>query len=152
MPIIAVLLSLLSLVPFIWFGLGAVTANADTALRSLVGLIDYAALILTFSGGVHWGLGLAPGAPHPTIRFAVGVGSLIVAWAALFTAQLAGGFLALAILIVGYLLAIVTEYRAANVWLMPGWYMWLRWGISAVALVMMAIVVVLRGLGQTIVF
>jgi hypothetical protein len=152
MPLIAILLSLLALVPFVGFGLGAVSANLDTAARSMLALIDYAALVLTFAGGVHWGFGLAPDARRTTIRFVGGAAPLIVAWAALVSVPLAGGLLALAILMVGYLLAIVTEHRASRLWLMPPRYMMLRWGVSVVALVMLAIVLVLRGIGQTIVF
>jgi hypothetical protein len=152
MPLIAVLLGLLSLVPFVWFGLGAVSADLDTAVRSLVAFIDYAALILTFAGGVYGGLGLAPDAHRSSIRFVAGAAPLLVAWAALVSVQLAGGLVALAILLLGYLAAIIAEYRMAHLWLMPGQFMWLRWGISVVALVMLAIVLVLRGIGQTIVF
>lgn len=152
MPLIAVLLGLLSLVPFVWFGLGAVSADLGTAAWSLVALIDYAALILTFAGGVYGGLSLAPDAARPSTRFVASAVPLLVAWVALVSGQFAGGFVALSILILGYLAAIMAEHRTARRWLMPGRYMWLRWGISVVALVMLAIVLVLRGIGQTIVF
>jgi heme exporter protein D len=36
--------------------------------------------------------------------------------------------------------------------LVPAHYVWMRWGFSVVAVVMMGMVVILRGLGQTIVF
>jgi heme exporter protein D len=36
--------------------------------------------------------------------------------------------------------------------LVPQGYVWMRWGFSVVAVVMMVIVLVLRGVGQTIVF
>jgi Protein of unknown function (DUF3429) len=152
MPMIAVPLALLSLVPFVWFGLGAVSADLNTAARSLIALIDYAALILTFGGGVHWGLGFSPDVRRPTIRLLAGIAPLVVAWAALVSVPLAGGLVALVILMVGYLLAILIEHRAATLWLVPGRYMMLRWAISVVALVMLLVVLVLRGLGQTIVF
>jgi Protein of unknown function (DUF3429) len=149
---IAVPLGLLSLVPFIWFGLGAVSADLNTAARSLLALIDYAALILTFAGGVHWGLGFAPDVRRPSVRLVAGAAPLVVAWAALVSVPLAGGLVALLILMVGYLLAILIEHRAAALWLIPGRYMMLRWTVSLVALVMLVIVLVLRGIGQTIVF
>lgn len=152
MPLIAVLLGLLSLVPFVWFGLGAVSADLDAAARSFIALIDYAALILTFAGGVHWGLCFTPESRRTSIRMAASAVPLVISWAALVSVPLAGGIVALAILMAGYLLAIITEHRAAQLWVMPGWYMWLRWGVSVVALVMLAIVLVLHGIGQTIVF
>jgi hypothetical protein len=149
---IAVPLGLLSLVPFIWFGLGAVNADLNTAARSLLALIDYAALILTFAGGVHWGLGFDPDVRRPSVRLVAGAAPLVVAWAALVSVPLAGGLVALVILMAGYLLAIVIEHRTAALWLIPARYMVLRWAVSLVALVMLAIVLVLRGIGQTIVF
>ena len=72
MPTIAIPLSLLVLVPFIGFALGAVGHIPETAERMLIGLIDYAALVLGFAGGVHWGLALAPGAQRPALRFGAG--------------------------------------------------------------------------------
>ena len=61
MPTIAIPLSLLGLVPFVVFAGGAVGQNPQTAEHLLFALIDYAALILAFAGGVHWGLALLPG-------------------------------------------------------------------------------------------
>ena len=72
MPTIALPLGLLALAPFLWFGLGAVGPVPETAERMLMALIDYAALVLAFFGGVHWGgLALVPGAARATLRFRV---------------------------------------------------------------------------------
>ena len=68
MPAIVIALSLLGLVPFVFFALGAVGHIPETAEHMLVGLIDYAALILAFAGGVHWGLALVPGAVRSSPR------------------------------------------------------------------------------------
>ena len=77
MPPIAVLLSLLGLGPFVFFAFGAVGHIPESAEHMLVGLIDYSALILSFAGGVHWGLALLPGAVRPAVRFGAGVLPLI---------------------------------------------------------------------------
>jgi hypothetical protein len=152
MPTITLPLALLSLVPFIWFGFGAVSHIPETAERMLVALIDYAALILTFAGGVHWGLALAPNAVRPSVRFLAGALPLIVAWVGLILAQLVAPSVSLAVLALGTLATVMTEHRASQRMLVPSHYMWLRWGISGVALVVMTMVLVLRGIGQTIVF
>ncbi|HEY2131789.1 MAG TPA: DUF3429 domain-containing protein [Acetobacteraceae bacterium] len=152
MPAIAVMLSLIGLVPFVMFALGAVGHIPATAERMLVSLIDYAALILGFAGGVHWGLALLPGAVRPAIRFGAGVLPLIVAWIALVLAQMVDPSVALAILILGYLATVLTEHRAGQRLLVPPGYVWMRWGYSIVAVVLMVIVLVLRGVGQTIAF
>jgi hypothetical protein len=152
MPTIAIPLSLLGLVPFIVFACGAVGQNPQTSEHLLFALIDYAALVLAFAGGVHWGLALPPEALQPSLRLSAGVFPLIVAWIALVLAQLLAPWVALAVLIASYLATVLTEHRAAGRLLLPPRYVWLRWGFSLVAVVMMGMVLILRGLGQTIVF
>ncbi len=152
MPTITIPLSLLGLVPFIVGGLAAVGHIPHTAEIALVALIDYAALILAFAGGVHWGLALLPGTAHASLRIALGVVPMLVAWAAVVLAQMVAPTVALCVLILGYLATVLTEHRAAQRFLLPERYVWLRWGFSAVAAAMMLIVVIVRGLGQTIVF
>jgi hypothetical protein len=152
MPTIVIPLSLLGLVPLIIFACGAVGHIPETAERMLVALIDYAALVLAFSGGVHWGLALAPEAVRPSLRFGAGVLPMIVAWIGLVLAQLVAPSVALTLLIIGYLATVLTEHRAAQRMLVPPRYVWVRWVVSIVAVVMMAMVLVLRALGQTITF
>ena len=101
MPTIAITLSLLGILPLIIFGGGAVGHNPETAERMLVALIDYAALMLAFAGGVHWGLALLPEAVRPTVRFFAGVLPMIVGWVGLVLAQLVAPSVALAVLILG---------------------------------------------------
>jgi len=152
MPTIVLPLSLLGLVPLIVFACGGVGHVPETAERMLAALIDYAALVLAFAGGVHWGLALLPGAPRPSLRFCAGVLPMIVAWVGLVLAQLVAPTVALAVLIAGYLATVLTEHRMAGRLLVPSGYLWIRWSFSVVAVIMMAMVLVLRGLGQTIVF
>jgi hypothetical protein len=152
MPAIAIAFSLLGLVPLVFFAFGAVGHIPETAERMLVSLIDYAALILSFSGGVHWGLALLPGAVQPSARIGAGVLPLIVAWVGLVLAQMVSPTVALAVLIVGYLAIVLTEHQAAQRLQLPSRYVWIRWGFSVVSMVMMVMVLILRGIGQTIVF
>jgi hypothetical protein len=142
MPSIIIPLSLLGLVPFIAAGLVAIGHNPRTAALGLVGLIDYAALILAFSGGVHWGLGLLPGAVRPSARIAAGVLPMLVGFVALLLILLPT--IALSVLILGYLATVLIEHRAAERFLVPSRYIWTRWAFSAVAVIMMAIVLVGR--------
>ena len=152
MPTIAMILSLLGLAPLIFLACGAVGTIPETASRMLIALIDYASLILAFVGGVHWGLALPPGAVRPTLRFAAGILPLVAAWIGLVLAQLVAPWIALAVLIIGYLGTVLAEHRAAQRSLLPLPYVWARWGFSVVAVVMMAMVLILRGVGQTVVF
>jgi hypothetical protein len=152
MPAIAIAFSLLGLVPLVFFAFGAVGHIPETAERMLVSLIDYASLILSFSGGVHWGLALLPGAVRPSARFGASVLPLIVAWIDLVLAQMVSPTVALVVLIVGYLAIVLTEHQTAQRLLVPSHYIWIRWGFSVVSMVMMVMVLILRSIGQTIVF
>jgi uncharacterized protein DUF3429 len=147
MPAIAILLSLVGLVPFVVFGFGAVGHIPETAERMLVALIDYSALILAFAGGVHWGLALVPAAARPGVRFGAGVLPLIVAWTGLVVAQMVSPSVALSVLVLGYVATVLTEHRAARRLLVPSGCVWMRWGVSAVAVVMMVMVLIRRGIG-----
>ncbi len=152
MPTIVIPLSLLGLVPLIVFAAGAVGQNPETAVHLLFALIDYAALVLAFAGGVHWGLALLPEAARPSLRLGAGILPMLVAWVALVLGQLVAPSVALALLIAGYLATVLTEHRAAKRSLVPSGYVWMRWVFSVVAIIMMAMVLILRGVGQTIVF
>ena len=152
MPPIIIPLTLLGLVPLIVFACGAVGHMPQTAELMLIALIDYAALILAFAGGVHWGLAMAPESARPTMRVSAGVLPMILGWIGLVLAQLVAPSVALAVLIAGYLATVLTEHRAAKRSLMPSGYMWMRWVFTVVAVAMMAMVLTLRALGQTIVF
>jgi uncharacterized protein DUF3429 len=149
---IAISLSVLGLVPLIYFAIGAVGPIPGSAELSLVSLIDYAAVVLAFAGGVHWGLALAPGATRPGLRFGAGVLPLIVAWGSVVVAQMVAPTVALAVLVVAYLATVLTEHRASRRLLVPSNYVWMRWGFTVVALAMMIMVMVLRGVGHTIGF
>jgi hypothetical protein len=145
-------LSLLGLVPFVVFGIAAVGHIPENAERGLVALIDYAALVLAFTGGVHWGLAMLPNAARASLRAAAGVLPMVVSWVGVILAQMVSPSVALAVLILGYLATVLTEHRAAQLFLLPSRYVWVRVGFSVVAVVVMLAVFILRGLGQTIVF
>ncbi len=152
MPAIAIPLSLLGLVPFVLFAFGAVAPNPVSADHLLLALIDYAALVLGFAGGVHWGPGAAAGAARANLRFGAGVLPLIAAWIALVLAQTVAPWVALVLLIAGYLATVLTEQRALRRLLLPPRYLWIRWGFTVVAVASMLVVLTVRGFGQTIVF
>ena len=155
MPAIAIPLALLGLVPFVLCAFGAVVADPASAGHLLLALIDYAALVLGFAGGVHWGLALPPGSVRANLRFSAGVLPLIAAWIALVLAQTVAPRVALVLLIAGYLATVLTEHRALRRLLLPPGYVWMRWGFTIVAVVSMLtvlLVLTVRGVGQTIVF
>ena len=83
---LVILLSVLGLVPFVACGLAALGPDLDTATRMLEALIGYAAVILAFAGGIHWGFELQSRQPDKFVhRARLGLGILppLVGWIAL---------------------------------------------------------------------
>jgi hypothetical protein len=129
----------------------------------LTALIAWGALVLAFTGGLHWGLVLRepeaapPVAPagKPEIgrntRIGLAVLPLILGWVALLLPLVAAAWLALLLLIVAYIVALLAEHHAARRLVLPSRYLWLRWGFTIVAVAMLTTVLTLRLLGQTIV-
>jgi hypothetical protein len=155
MPLLVILLSVLGLVPFVFCGLAALGPNADTAARMLSALIGYAALILAFAGGVHWGFELQSRHADRWIgrlRLTIPAAALLAAWLALELPILVAPLGSLIVLIVAYIGAALIEHRAARSNLMLPGYLWLRWGFTVPAVAMLVTVFTLRILGQTIAF
>ena len=155
MPLLAILLSVLGLVPFIACGLAALGSNPVTAARMLDALIAYAAVILAFAGGIHWGFELQSRQPDSSVeraRLGLGIVPLLVGWVALLLPLVAAAWIALVVLIAGYIGTVLVEQEAGRRDLLPPRYLWLRWGFTLVAVAMMMTVLTLRLLGQTIRF
>ncbi len=160
LPALAILLGVAGLIPFLACGLFAVSVAGPLANTWLLALIFYGAVVLSFLGGVHWGLALAAPEPDPTLgdaarhdrlRFGLGVLPSLIGWAALLSTVLIAPELALAVLIAGFCAAVVTETRLARSELLPGGYLWLRWALSVVVVAVLVTVLVLRLLGVQVV-
>jgi hypothetical protein len=155
MPLLAILLSVLGLVPFIVCGLAALGPNPVTAARMLTTLIDYAALVLAFSAGIHWGFELQSSQQSKVLgraRLGIAAAALTVSWIATVLPMVAAAWLSLVVLIAAYIGAVLIEQEAAKRGLIPPHYLWLRWGFTIVAAAMLVTVLMLRLLGQTIAF
>lgn len=156
LPTFAILLGLGGLVPFAGCGLGALSPDPELAERALLALVAYGAVILAFLGGVHWGFALEDSGTTPTVRvqrlrFGLGVLPSLLGWTALLVTFLGFPLLALVLLMVGVIGTTLVEARAARGGLMPQSYMRLRWALSAVVLVCLAGVCLVRALGGRIV-
>jgi hypothetical protein len=155
MPLLAILLSVLGLIPFIACGLVALGPDQVSADRMMSALIAYAAVTLAFAGGVHWGFELQSGQQDTFVqraRLGFGVIAPLVGWIALLLPLVVAPWMALIVLIAAYIGTVLVEHRAAGRALLPPRYLWLRWGFTVVAVAMMITVVTLRLLGQTIKF
>jgi hypothetical protein len=155
MPLVAILLTLAALLPFVACGLAAAGGHAEPADRMLAVLIAYAAVMLSFTGGVSWALALRSGGTPATgwrPWLLAGGMPVLLAWAALVTEHELPGWTALPILIAGHAMAVLAEHHAGWLGEMPAPYAMLRWVFAGVAVAMLTTVLILRITGSTIVF
>ncbi|MBV9655917.1 MAG: DUF3429 domain-containing protein [Acetobacteraceae bacterium] len=155
LPLLAILLGIAGLIPFVVCGLGAIVVNPARAQAMLWGLMGYGAVVLSFLGAVHWGFalgqpegGLAQSARAERLRLTLGVIPALVGWAALFSTLALPSWIGLCLLIGGFIGTAITEHRATRHGLVPLRYMWMRWGLTAVVVAMLVTVLTLRVLGQ----
>jgi hypothetical protein len=162
LPTTAWLLGVAGLIPFVACALGAIGSfDAAQSARCLGGLIAYGAVILAFLGGVHWGFVLGAVAPEAfavraareRYRLVFGVLPSLAGWLALLLLLLLGqAELALATLIAGFVATTAAEAELRRRGLMPPGYMWLRWGLSIVVVLLLATVLTVRLVGGRIIF
>jgi hypothetical protein len=159
LPPIAIALGIAGLIPFIGCGIASVSTADGQAIRAFAALMEYGAVILAFLGGVHWGFVLAPTpgalpsatAPRDNLRLVLGVLPALIGWAALLAAQVLTPDVGLAVLIVGFIATVVTEWQMRDRATIPSGYMWLRWALSLVVLITLITVLALRLLGAKII-
>ena len=166
LPNIAVILGIAGLIPFIAAAIATLSASDEIrALFFVQLLVAYGAVILAFLGGVHWGFvlesptletlapeGLAAVTRRDTARMIGGVLPSLVGWAALIVMLLGSPAAALAILIAGFVAFTAAEAELRRRTLVPAGYMWLRWGLSVVVVLVLATVLTLRLIGARIFF
>ena len=151
MPALAILLGIAGLVPFIGCGLGAMTQD-NGADHMLAALMAYGAVTLSFLGGMQWGFALPAGADPRRQRWQLALGVLppLLGWLALLIALVAPRWIALAVLIAGFIGTALVEHRSVGPRIVPSGYLWLRWGMTVVAAAMLITVLTVRVLGVTI--
>ncbi|MEP3231798.1 MAG: DUF3429 domain-containing protein [Hyphomicrobiales bacterium] len=86
-PKAALILGLAGVLPFVVFGLLAITLGGEIVTPKLADtlLIGYGAVILSFTAGVRWGLALTvPNENDQALQLTVSTVPSIIAWAACF--------------------------------------------------------------------
>lgn len=98
----------------------------------MAAFMAYGAVILSFLGGIHWGLAIASDLGDGSLprRLVVSVVPSIVAWAGLLLPLRVG----LLVLAVGFAAMLYVDTRATRVGEAPPWYPRLRGPLSAVVL------------------
>ncbi len=121
-------------------GLGAIPFVALAAARWLADPIDYAsidmalvaygAVILSFLGGIHWGLAIAGSgtAQAPWRRLLLSVVPSLLGWVALLIPRAP----ALILLAVAFAAMVAIDTAAARAGRAPAWYPALRWPLTGI--------------------
>jgi len=141
-PAPALWLGLAGLLPF-WFPLLSMAGVIDwlSADRALLLQLGYAAIILSFLGGVRWGAALKlPRGPLQSTLFVLSVLPSLAAFVALILPARVG----LIVLIVCFLLQGVWDVQSSQRKELPGWFAALRTILTAGAVLALTAAVVVR--------
>jgi hypothetical protein len=154
LPILAIILSVLGLIPFIVCGLGAVAPNTITSLPAAQALIVYGAVVLSFLGAVHWGFTLATeNDPAERPRLLLGVAPAVAGWAAAAISIYAvEPLLGIALIIGLLLLAAAIEWRMHKRGWVPGGYITMRIALTGLVAAILITVLVVRTIGGHLIF
>ena len=128
-PPSAFLLGALGLIPFLALAVSPFALTDATRPRAMFALLVYGAVILSFLGGIHWGLAIGPGQTNLPRRLTLSVLPSLCGWLALLLSPRTG-----AILLAGGIIAtLALDLLATRAGEAPSWYPWLRIPLSGVA-------------------
>lgn len=131
-PSAAAWLGGLGALPFVCLSIATLTASARFTPMLSFALLTYGAVILSFLGGIRWGLAISRTSESEIKLFrqlGLSVAPSLLAWAALLTP--AGT--AHVILAVGFVVMLVVDIAASRFGEAPAWYPRLRWPLSCAA-------------------
>ena len=134
MPKIALILSLAGALPFVAGAAVLWTGPAAYAPSALQALITYAAVILSFLGGIQWGIGVSVSETAPRSAqslFLLSVVPALLAWAMLFI-DTSGARLLVAIFLFGFVWLIDALLHLQA--LIPDWFFRLRCLITPIVI------------------
>ena len=129
-PLIPKILGWGGVIPFILCGVASRSGDPDLMLYGLYGGTNYAAVILSFLGAVHWGLAMGSKRSDGWFIWSITPALLAAASLLIFDAQMR-----VWTLIPLFVMAWGVDYSAARQGLVPDWYMPLRTGLTLGAIV-----------------
>jgi hypothetical protein len=154
LPVLAIILTALGILPFLLAGIGSLGLDPAPSLAAAYVLIIWGAVVLSFIGGVHWGLTLAtPNDPVERPRLLFGVVPPLMGWAAGAVAFYARQpVLGIIVLIACYLLVAGTEWHWHRKEWVPGGYIGLRMVGTAIVVLILIVVLGVRLIGGHLMF
>jgi len=132
-PPAATWLGALGAVPFVALAIAGIALQDVARAHASFWLATYGAVILSFLGGIHWGLAVAgagTGASAGSLRrrLSLSVIPSLVGWGALFLSTR----LSLAVMAVAFVAMLLTDIRATRQGEAPPWYPRLRLPLTVV--------------------
>jgi hypothetical protein len=141
MPVSALLLGAAGLIPF--FGLAVWQGRVSDELladRLILAYVFYAASILSFLGGIGWGLAMSEQDPMQRgLSFSISTLPSLVGWAAAFINVQNLAF-SLGILSAAFILQGIWDYYLVQTQRAPRWFAKMRLGLTIAVIASMAIV------------
>lgn len=130
-PMPALWLGALGAIPFVGLAAGGFLADDGNRDAVVFALAAYGAVILSFLGGIHWGLamagfGTAVGRNLSLGRLSLSVVPSLIGWASLLLPSPAG----LAVLAGAFAGMLALDALAARRRQVPAWYLRLRWPLT----------------------
>jgi len=131
-PSSAFWLGWLGVIPFALCSLVSVFSNGALNASGVTALLTYGAIILSFLGGIHWGLAIhtdQSGKPNMLQRLVISVIPALLAWVSLMLAPAPGCVL----LSCAFIAMLFVDVYASRAGLAPAWYARLRVPLSSAA-------------------
>lgn len=100
----------------------------DLAYKALVG---YSVAILSFMGGIHWGLAMGSPDQSQWLRYGASVAPALLAWAALLSPPA----VQLPALAAGFSLLLAFDLSTVRRGTTPAWYRQLRWPLTVIVVI-----------------
>ena len=129
-PTAAIRMAIAGIVPLVVLAVGVLTGIANTAVPSQYALQLYSAVLLSFLGGIQWGmLARAPGAnPRDLLHYAMTMLPSFAAWAGLWFA----GHRGLWLLAAAFVGAFLQDRYFVTAGVAPAWHSRLRLPLTVV--------------------
>lgn len=127
-------------VPFVALAIAAIALKDAARVQALFSLATYGAVILSFLGGIHWGLAVAGAGTGTSAdglrhRLVLSVIPSLVGWGALFLSPP----LALGVMAVAFVVMLLVDIRATRRGEAPPWYPRLRLPLTVVVTASLAL-------------
>ena len=138
-PAAAAWLGTFGAVPFIALAVASLLVGDVQRDKAVLALATYGAVILSFLGGIHWGLAIAGFGPKTSDaafsrRLILSIVPSLVGWGALLLPPVA----TLGILAFAFAAMLWVDVQASDDGEAPAWYPRLRWPLTAVVVICLA--------------